>query len=326
MESKPNEKYLTKNARCRCSSFFILHLSFVVFLTNGYSQPSQDTAIRQTIEVGDAVKFSKSLPVEPGGKLTVKADRGDVRVAGSDQNSVEIRVEREVTHASDAEAVKILKEQRLVVKQNGNDISITAHDPPSLHRHFWLGGLRRANLNVHYEITVPRKFDAQVETLGGGIKVAGLQGAVIVKTMGGGLDFNDIDGKVDGQTMGGGIHADGCRGDLRLHTMGGGIRVEKFTGSSVQADTAGGSVSGDFAAAPKSDCELHTMGGSVTARIPSTAPVTLDAHTMGGSVSSELAVQVEGKVHPGTLRGTINGGGPLLKLETMGGSIELLKH
>jgi DUF4097 and DUF4098 domain-containing protein YvlB len=290
----------------------------------GCSQPAHGGPTAQIL-AGDARKFDKSLAVEPGGKLTVDADRGDVQIAGSDQKTVEIHVDREVTRASDAEAAKILKEEELTVTQNGNQISITAHEPPSLRHRMW-GHLLRPNLNVHYEITVPRKFDAQVKTLGGGIKAAGLQGAVNVKTMGGGLELDDIDGRVDGETMGGGISAVSCKDELRLHTMGGGITVEKFTGPCVRANTAGGSVSADFAAAPKSDCELHTMGGSVTARIPANAALTLDAHTMGGSVSSDLAVQVQGKVHAGSLKGTINGGGPLLKLETMGGGIEVLKH
>lgn len=85
-------------------------------------------------------------------------------------------------------------------------------------------------------------------------------------------------------------------------------------------------MSADFASAPKADCELHTMGGSVTARLPETSAVTVDASTIGGTVRTDLPVQVQGHVQAGKLRGTLNGGGPLLKLETLGGSIELRKR
>jgi hypothetical protein len=47
---------------------------------------------------------------------------------------------------------------------------------------------------------------------------------------------------------------------------------------------------------------------------------------MNGGVKTDLPVQVEGRVHAGTLRGMINGGGPLLKLGTMSGGIELLRR
>jgi hypothetical protein len=283
----------------------------------------------QTIDVGDEANFSKALSVEPAGKLTMNVDQGDIRVAGTDQNTVEVQVDREITRADASEAARILKEERLVVKQTGNEISITAHDPPSLHRHSfsgWWGWVSQPHLEVHYEITVPRKFDVQLETSGGGIKVASLQGNVNVKTEGGGLDFNDIEGRVNGHNEGGGIRAVSCKNELLIQTEGGGITIERFAGSYVRATTEGGSISADFAAAPKADCELRTEGGSVTARLPHTAAITLDAHTEGGSVRTDLPVQAEGQFHGSTLKGTINGGGPLLKLATGGGSIAVLKQ
>jgi hypothetical protein len=71
---------------------------------------------------------------------------------------------------------------------------------------------------------------------------------------------------------------------------------------------------------------LRTIGGSVTVRLPATSMVTLDAHTEGGGVKSDLPVQVAGATEGSTLRGKINGGGPSLKLETMGGSIRVWKR
>jgi DUF4097 and DUF4098 domain-containing protein YvlB/predicted Ser/Thr protein kinase len=281
-------------------------------------------AIHQVIDVGDEPSFSTNLVVEPGGTLTMNVDRGDVHITGSDENTFEIHIDRDVTRASDEDAARILTEERLVLKQTGNNISITASDPPGLRGGSWWWD--RPNLNVHYEITVPQKFEVQSETSGGNVKTTDIQGNVNIKTLGGNLDCEDIDGDVDGHTMGGNVRSVECKGQLRLETMGGGITIEKFTGPGIQATTEGGSVSADFAVAPKSDCQLHTSGGNVTAKIPNTAAVTLDAHTEGGSVRTDLPVQVEGKVQGSMLRGTINGGGPLLKLETAGGDIEILKR
>lgn len=54
--------------------------------------------------------------------------------------------------------------------------------------------------------------------------------------------------------------------------------------------------------------------------------MNLDAHTDGGTTRTDLPVQVQGEQDRETLRGTINGGGPLLTLKTEGGNIRVLKR
>ena len=282
-------------------------------------------SIHRTVTAGSEAGFSKSFTVGHDGKLVIDVDRGGIHVAGADQDTVNVRVSRRVKRATGSDAQRILAEEKLVLKQSGNEISINAQEPPSLRSGSgW--GWRRPNLEVNYEISVPRKFDLRLKTAGGGIKVATVQGGVNVRTAGGSLDFDDVDGNVDGQTQGGGIRAAGCKGELVVKTAGGGITVESFAGPFVQGTTDGGSISADLAASPQSDCLLRTSGGSVTVRIPAAAMVMLDAHTEGGSVKSELPVQTEGPANGSTLRGKINGGGPSLKLGTGGGSINVLKR
>jgi serine/threonine protein kinase len=282
-------------------------------------------SIQRTVKSGSEANLSKSFAVGRDGKLMMDVDRGGVHVVGADQDTVEVRVTRNVRRASGSEAKGILADENLVLRQVGNAITITAQEPPSLRGFsgwFWT----RPELEANYEISVPRKFELRLKTAGGGIKVATVQGGVNARTAGGRLDFDDVKGNVDGQTQGGGIHAAGCKGELLIKTSGGSITVETFAGPFVQGKTMGGSITADFAAAPKADCVLSTLGGSVTARLPATAAVTLDARTVGGGAKSDLPVQVEGATDGSTLRGTINGGGPSLKLETMGGSIRVLKR
>jgi hypothetical protein len=297
--------------------------------TPGDGQDSKIVAVagstQRTVTAGSEADLSKSFTVGHDGKLVMNVDRGRIRVVGADQETVDVRVSRKVRRASGSDADGILASEKLALKQNGNEISISAQEPPSFR-----GGLgwpwARPGLEVNYEISVPCKFDLHLKTAGGGIKVATVQGGVHVRTVGGSLDFDDVDGNVDGQTQGGGIRAVRCKGELVVKTAGGGITVESFAGPFVQGTTDGGSISADLAASPQSDCLLRTSGGSVTARIPVTAAVTLDAHTAGGTVKSELPVQTEGAANGSTLRGKINGGGPALKLGTGGGSINVLKR
>jgi len=286
--------------------------------------PEVSTADR--FESGSEADFSHSFTAGPQGKLTVKVERGSIHVTGWDQNTVEVRVTREVTRASDSEAAGILKSHRVLLEQHGDEISVTADEPSLPSRGSWWGWLEQAQLNVHYEISLPRKFTARLETAGGEIEAANLQGDVDAKTQGGNLSFDTVAGAVDGETEGGSVKASACQGQLSLKTEGGNIAITGFAGPDVQADTEGGSVSADFAVAPRSDCTLHTSGGNVTARLPAKAALTLDAHTEGGTASSELPVQIQGDMERQTLRGTINGGGPKLTLETEGGNIRLQKR
>ena len=280
---------------------------------------------QRTVKAGSEAELSKSFTVGRDGKLMLEVDRGGVRVVGADQDTVEVRVSRKVKRANGSEADRILAEEELVLSQEGNQISVRAKEPPSL-RGGWGWGWTRPKLEANYEISVPRKFGLRLKTAGGAIKVATIQGGVNARTQGGSLHFDDVEGNVDGQTQGGSIHATGCKGELLIKTSGGSITVETFAGPFVQGKTMGGSITADFAASPKADCVLSTLGGSVTARIPATAAVTLDAHTVGGGAKSDLPVQTEGATDDSTLRGKINGGGPSLKLETMGGSIHVLKR
>jgi TM2 domain-containing membrane protein YozV/predicted Ser/Thr protein kinase len=280
----------------------------------------------QTIDIGGSTDFSQSFAVEPGGQLTMDVDRGDVHITGGDQSTVEIRVTREVTRAGGTDPSAILKGEHVMLQQTGNTISITAQEPEMLRSRSLWGWVSQPNLNDHYEITLPRKFEIRSKTAGGDVTVARIQEGVNIGTMGGRLDCQDIDGTLDGKTMGGDVQAADCKGKVHLETMGGSITVDGFSGPNIQASTQGGSVSADFAVAPTEDCELSTSGGNVTARLPATAAVTLDAHTEGGSVSSDFPLSTGHGFVNESLQGPINGGGPRLKMQTMGGNIEVLKR
>lgn len=298
---------------------------FIVQTLNPNDPNTKSITMYERADAGEATDFSKSFAVEPGGTLTMTVDRGDVRITGGDQNEVKVHVEREVTHASDGDVADILKQEHVVVEETGNEISITAQDPPHLHPGGFFAG-SDPNLQVHYDISVPRRFGAQVETAGGNITVASVIGGMKLKTAGGNLDCKDVSGNVEGRTGGGNIFANGCKGRLQLKTSGGNITFEGFSGTSIEAETGGGEVDADFAAAPRSDSHLHTSGGSIRVHLPMDAAMTLDAHTDGGVVRSDVPVQTQGLPASDTLNGTINGGGPTLKVETSGGNIEISKR
>ena len=69
---------------------------------------------------------------------------------------------------------------------------------------------------------------------------------------------------------------------------------------------------------------LQTSGsGEIVVMFPSNVAIDVDARASSGSVSSDFPVQ--GSISENSIKGTINGGGPLLKMRADYGDIYLRK-
>jgi hypothetical protein len=61
----------------------------------------------------------------------------------------------------------------------------------------------------------------------------------------------------------------------------------------------------------------------VRAEIDPGARVSIDAHASGGSVNADVPVTIQGKIENDSLRGEMNGGGPVLRLRSSGGGVRI---
>lgn len=302
---------------------------------------------------------TNSFPVAPGGRLVMEVDRGSIDVQGTQDASVQVVVTRKAVARSDARARELLEAHEVKCRHDGNQVEVRAR----MLRESWGSWFRGGqNLQVRYQVSVPSKFDLQLQTAGGSVKISSIQGDVQSTTSGGSLTFKEITGPVRGSTSGGSITASDCTGDLKTQTSGGAIRLEaidgavhaetsggsiqvrKLTGKTTlhtsggsihldnvvgptQASTSGGSITAAFSEPPQTDCILKTSGGGITVTLPENAGAELDAETSGGRVSSDHPVTsvLKGEARRNVLQGKIAGGGPLLKLRTSGGSIRVKK-
>ncbi|MCC2616935.1 DUF4097 domain-containing protein [Aestuariibacter halophilus] len=229
-----------------------------------------------------------TFDVAQGGTLHLKTDVGALDVDTHGDDSVEIEVLIEGKDADDF---------AVDAKQQGNDVWIRGE---VTHGHRW-----RQQLKVRYTLRVPHHYDLDLKTAGGGIDIA------------------DLRGNIQAHTSGGSISIGSVQGNVNVHTSGGSIRTDKVDGQ-IDAHTSGGSITVTFASQPTQDAELHTSGGSITAYLPSDVQLDVNATTSGGRVRSDF--DVDGRVKKQAIRGTINGGGPRLKLHTSGGSVSLKEH
>ena len=192
--------------------------------------------------------------------------------------------------------------------------------------------------NIKLEGTVG---DADVKTSGGGITIGSVAGAIDAVTTGGSIRIDDATGGVNAKTSGGGITIGRVAGPIEATTTGGSIRIDRAGGvnaktsggsitvkevmGSINAKTFGGSIEAYISRQPDGDCSLETTGGSVAAYLVEDIAVDVDAQTTGGHVSTDVPIIVQGKIRGNRVQGTINDGGPLLKLRTFGGSVHLRK-
>lgn len=181
----------------------------------------------------------------------------------------------------------------------------------------------RGHGDLDFTISVPRKFNVDVQTMGGGISISDVEGRLEGQTMGGRLYLKNLKGKINMTTMGGSITLLDSDLDGNLKTMGGKVWFENVVGD-VNGSSMGGNVvyrnvkdrSGEWKAREK-EVSITTMGGSITV---DEAPMGARVKTMGGSIDVDKA---KGYVDATTMGGDIrikeiDG---WVKASTMGGDV-----
>ncbi|MBI3416971.1 MAG: DUF4097 family beta strand repeat protein [Verrucomicrobia bacterium] len=270
----------------------------------------------------NAAEFTRNLdqsfPVNPGGKLVIRADRGAIDVTTTAADKVEVRVWRTVRETSQQKADEIFAEHEVTFNQDGDIVTVTAKnrsdvsDEPAggkprrvswlrrlipLRARVHLGGKAVKNFEVRYQVTVPRKFNVDLKTFAGVVSVGDLAGEARSETSGGNLRFGRIEGAVWGKTYSGGIYLAGTSGSAELNTSGGNIDIGDVAGG-VRAQTYSGSIN------------LKKAGGKV------------DARTSGGNLNIEdagddlFAQTYSGSVRLGNVKGAV-------EAKTSGGDVVL---
>lgn len=314
------------------------------------------SAVRSTAATEESL--TKAFPVVPGGTLAVDVSFGSIEVFSEPgRTEVGIDVWRKISRKSTAEEEAFLKENPVEFTHDGSTVTIRARGK-STQSWSWFGWSSRSE--ARYTVRVPEKLTAKLKTDGGSITTTGIAGPVSANTSGGSLHFKRIHGLLDGRTSGGSINADDCEGEINLNTSGGGIHVTGG-GGSLRADTSGGGITvkvfngaaavgtsgggitiedirgkinghtsgGSVHAALLSplpgDVDLSTSGGGVTATVAADTALNLDASSSGGGVTCDLPLTVQGKIQRDRAIGTVNGGGPTVRLHTSGGSVHVKK-
>ena len=279
----------------------------------------------------------KTFTVQAGGNLNAATQGGDITIMTSDRPEVHVAVKQVVRASTEKEADEILAKLTLTLEQSGNDVTAEAkYEKRSSGS--WFGNW--PPVTVSFEVTVPKNYNLKLNTSGGNISVASLNGNVHARTSGGDLRFDRIEGDIDAGTSGGNITLKEGTARARLGTSGGDITIDRAGGPTdvstsggnikinsvaqlINATTSGGDIHAVITEPLKQDTLLSTSGGDVDVEVVKGAGFQLDASTSGGDVkASGLTITIEkGGTGKSRLVGSVNGGGPRLKLRSSGGDV-----
>jgi DUF4097 and DUF4098 domain-containing protein YvlB len=275
--------------------------------------------------------FTREFKTKPGMKLGIDLTTGgSIEIEGWDKNIVSVRA---IVDDNDIEDYDIDIEER----SSGIEINVS------------YGGYGRGRGGVDLEIFVPKKYDLEIETMGGEITIQNLEGEIEGETMGGEVELSGLKGKVELTTMGGDITVEDSDldgevktmggevlfedvvGDLKGSTMGGDViyrnvkrrgKLDEGKGKEIRISTMGGEINVDFA---PGGANVSTMGGDIQIR---SAAIYVKAKTMGGDIDID---EIDGGAEASTMGGDVtvkmigdpDKGDRDIDLSSMGGDIKL---
>lgn len=256
---------------------------------------------------GAEATFERDLTVNGRVQLTVATGSGTIHISQGTSGHVHIYGHVRTSWGGDEDRMREIA-VRPPIEQTGNIVRVgTQHE--NLH-----------NISIDYEIEAPANSYLDAGTGSGNVNDEGVGADARLHTGSGGIHATGLEGGYSLSTGSGSIYAEGSGdGDVKADTGSGAIELHSVHGA-LKAVTGSGSIKAD--GSPVGPWHLETGSGSVE-MWTNGAAFTLEASTGSGGIhcDREIAGQSDsGKHH---LTGRVNGGGPLVHVQTGSGSIRI---
>ncbi len=253
-------------------------LSLLIIMMVSPALPARDNVQAQSAEISDYVKkhdgysitVRNEFEVSPGGDLEMENLIGDVTIKGTAENIVVVVESFFFGVDTEKEAEAAFERYRARVSQSGSRIEVIGQNRD-----------RRRYVRTSYEVTVPAKFNVDVETMGGEVRLEVLEGEARLETLGGDVEASDVTGDLQVETAGGEISVIAMKGEADLETAGGDVELREASGGPFSLKTAGGEI---ILRSVEGDVDAETSGGDVEAR---KITGNVDLETSGGDISLE---------------------------------------
>lgn len=254
--------------------------------------------------------FDKGYRVQGHAELQVAVDEGSV-TSESCGGCTEVRVHLDMRGADPAK-------YELKESQQGNTVRF------ELKRRSFFGWNSGSSEGPEITVRLPKESDVKLTSGSGSLLLRGVHGRE---------ELNAGSGSVDAENVSGTLHAGTGSGVIRLHEID--AVLEATTGSGTieaggrvqlhKATAGSGNIRLALAEGSMLDSEalVETGSGSVELRLSRSIRADLQVRTGSGSFHSDLPLTMQGDLDKHFVRGTLNGGGPTLRLQTGSGNIAI---
>lgn len=234
-------------------------------------------------------RFTRDM--RPGDRLEIENINGEVSVTQGSGPTAEIVVTKRVREGNGDLVKAILEEGSGFVRVctiylNRDPDRSTCRGENSVGNAGGRG--ERLEVVMDYRVRVPAGARLEVDNVNGKAILRGLDTPASVATVNGDIDFDGI-----------GAHT--------LETVNGSISA-RFTGRQLDGGLT-----------------IETVNGRVELTFPSGLNADISGETVSGSVTSDFPITIEGKWGPKEFSGRIGNGGPRISIETVNGSVKLIK-
>ena len=277
-------------------------------------------------------RFDRTLTVSGPVTLIATTGSGDIHIVPGGDGTVIIHARVHANGWSGGDADQRVKQvvDNPPIDQAGNIIHVGKKDNE------WFS---HNHVSIDYEITAPRQTALTATTGSGNVVANGFTGDFKVGSGSGDLTLESMNGSANASTGSGNIRIRSLTGAAKLDTGSGDLELEQTTKAEVQARTGSGNIrlrnaqdsirastgSGDIEinGAPNADWRLTTGSGTINISLAGGSKFNLDASTGSGTVHCDQPITMQGSLNKHHVQGTVNGGGPTMRIETGSGDVNI---
>ena len=248
----------------------------------------------------DVKTYDETFALDGRDRLSIDTYKGSIDVKTWDRD--EIQIEAVVEADDDRDLVELTD---VVFRKSARGISVKSdyERAKKKRKFFGIGGGSVSLPFVHYTIRMPHTIELNIEDYKSEIDIADVAADVRLETYKGEVRIEDITGDLDIETY---------KGDVVIHGLDGGLQAETYKGE-IEA------IFENMAAHSRID----TYRGEIRLMFPEDEQFDIDADLgKSGDLDSEFELSVVSRKDK-KIRGTVNGGGPTLDIETYRGEIDL---